>query len=325
MAVFITGGYGHIGSWMARQFALAGENVIVYDSSPDPPDYLENVSELVEYVRGDVMDLPRLEEVFGKRGKDIDGVVHTVGIMGEFVADDPYRSVKLNVMGTLNVLEIARRFETRKVLYVSTGAVYSAAEKIGSEHDNLPTPADLYAATKLCSESLGLQYGESFGLDFRVGRVYFIYGPGKLPSNFVRLYRVAFGALQGLPDPGADRGADQKLDFTYVEDAARGLAMIYQAPSTKHRIYNIATGRATSVGRVAELAAKYSTAGVRYRIGSGTLMPRCEALDISRAESEFGYGPQVALEEGIRRYAQWLEGNPAPGEGRTGDANRRDR
>jgi nucleoside-diphosphate-sugar epimerase len=306
MAVFITGGYGHIGSWMVKRFVQSGQRVIVYDRKAEIPDYLAGASSSIEFLRGDVLDRAHMTEVFREQGERIDGMVHTVGIMGEFVADNPHDSVMLNIIGTLNVLEIARQWEIAKVLYVSTGAVYGVREGIASEQDNLPPPPDLYTATKLSSEYLGLQYADSFGLDFRIGRVYFIYGPGKLPSEFVRLYRVAFGVLEGMNDPGADRGADQKLDFTYVDDAARGLVMLYQAATPKHRIYNIATGQSASVGRVAELAAKYAPSGTGYRIGPGTLMPRCEALDITRAKQEFGYTPQVGLEEGIRFYAEWL-------------------
>jgi nucleoside-diphosphate-sugar epimerase len=309
MAVFVTGGYGHIGSWMVRKLVQLGERVIVYDSKAQVPDCLRGLSESIQFIRGDVKDLPRLVETFRKQANRIGGIVHTAGIMGEFVAENPHGNVSLNLMGTLNILEIARQFGIEKVLYVGTGAVYSESERIAAEQDCLPPPPDLYAATKLSSEYLGLQYGRSFGLDFRVGRVYFVYGPGKLPSRFVRLYRVAFGALEGLPDPGADSGADQKLDFTYVEDAARGLVMIYQAEKTKHRVYNIATGQAVSVGRVSELATKHSESGVSYRIGPGTLMRRCEALDISRAQTELGYAPEVSIEEGIQRYAAWLKGD----------------
>jgi nucleoside-diphosphate-sugar epimerase len=79
-----------------------------------------------------------------------------------------------------------------------------------------------------------------------------------------------------------DRGADQKLDSTYVEDAARGTAMLYQAKDLKHSMYEIATGEPSSVGRAAEMAQKYSHFPVLAEMGLGILMERAEALDISR-------------------------------------------
>ena len=80
-----------------------------------------------------------------------------------------------------------------------------------------------------------------------------------------------------------DKGADQKLDFVYIEDAGRGTALIYLANEPAHSVYNIATGVATRVGRVAELAQRHSRFDVSVEMGAGMLMQRCEALDITRA------------------------------------------
>jgi len=104
-----------------------------------------------------------------------------------------------------------------------------------------------------------------------------------------------------------DQGADQKLDFTYIEDAARGTAMLYQAKNLKHSIYNIATGVPTRVNQVAELAQKYSPFKVKVQLGPGELMQRAEALDINRAREELGFEPHYGIEEGIQRYADWMK------------------
>ena len=312
MAVFITGGHGHIASWAAYFLAKEGEEIILYDVDPKAPDHLEEVSDRIRFIRGDVLDFPRLTEVFRKHAAEIEGILHTVGIMGEFVQTNPHRHVQLNIDGTLNVLEIARLFEIPKVVYTSTGAVYGEVSGIVSEDRIPPNPSDLYGATKASSEFLGRQYAGTFGFDFRIARVYFCYGPGKLPSNFIRLYRLAFGALEGLDDLKMDRGGDQKLDFVYIEDAARGTALLYRAEKPKHCAYNIATGVPTRVARVAELAQKYSRFDVKVELGPGVLMKRCEGLDIRRAREELGFEPRFQLEEGIRRYAQWMDRHLKP-------------
>jgi len=307
MAVFISGGKGHIGSYMARMLAEAGEEVLVYDILEEMPDVLAPVSGKITFIDGDILDFEGLHEVFRRYGTRIDGIVHTVGVMGEMVLENPHYYAGLNINGTLNMLELARRFEVPKLVYTSTGAVYGEVPGVASEAGNPPAPADLYGATKLASELLGRQYAAVYNLDVRIGRVYFIYGPGKLPSRFVRLYRLTFGALEGLKGLAAERGADQKLDFTYIEDAARGLVLLYQVEKPPHAVYNIATGQAAAVGEVAELAARYSHFHCRATIGPGALMPRAEALDISRARKELGFEPRVSLEEGIERYAAWLK------------------
>lgn len=307
MAVFITGGHGHIASWAAYFLAKEDEQVILYDINPVVPDYLREVTKNIEFIKGNVLDFPRLTDIFRQRKGEIDGIIHTVGIMGEIVQTNPHGNVKLNIGGTHNMLEIARIFEIPKVVYTSTGAVYGAISGTASEDKYPPNPSDLYGATKVSSEYLGQQYAGTFGFEFRIGRLYFCYGPGKIPSHFIRLYRLAFGALEGLEGLRMDKGADQKLDFTYIEDAGRGTALLYQAKNLKHTIFNIATGTPNSVGRVAELAQKYSHFPVTVELGPGELMQRCEALDITRAREELDFEPQYTLEEGIQRYADWLE------------------
>jgi nucleoside-diphosphate-sugar epimerase len=309
MAVFITGGHGHIGSWTAYFLAKQGKRVIIYDTQPIPPDYLSQVSENITFIGGDVMDFPGLTQLFRQYGDEIEGIIHTVALMGEFVPANPHRNVNLNIGGLLNMLELARIFGIEKVLYTSTGAVYGAAKGTASEDKNPPNPSDLYGATKVSCEYLGRQYEDTFGLDFRIARIYFVYGPGKLPSRFINLYKVAFGALEGLRGLRLERGADQKLDFTYVEDVARGVVLLYKAIDLKHKIFNIATGLGNTVGKVAEMAQKYTHFPVKVEIGPGKIMPRCEALDIRRAEEELGYRPNYSLDEGIKLYADWLGTN----------------
>ncbi|MFQ5937196.1 MAG: NAD-dependent epimerase/dehydratase family protein, partial [Acidiferrobacterales bacterium] len=291
MAVFITGGYGHIASWAAFLLAKKGRQVIVYDINDTAPDHLDSVSQNITFIQGDVLDVPGLKAALGKSGDEIEGIIHTVGIMGELVLADPHYNVTLNVTGLINVLELARVLGIEKVLYTSSGAVYGTAEGLPTEAYPL-NPTDLYAATKVAAEYIGLHYAQAFDIDFRVARPYFVYGPGKYPSQFIRLYKLAFGALEGIEGLQMDKGADQKLDFIYAEDAARGVVLLFDAENPKHKVFNIATGAAHMVGEVAALAQQHTHFPVKVEIGPGELMRRCEALDIGRAVNELGYRPK---------------------------------
>ncbi len=307
MYTLITGGFGHIGSWTARTLIEKGEKVLILDTRTRVPDCLLNYQGSFVHLFCDVTRFEELAEVFHKYHKEIVGIIHTVGIMGEFVQEAPHKNTEINVNGFLNVLEAARIFGIEKIAYTSTGAVYGAVKGIASETQHLPQPEDLYSATKASAEMVGLQYGSTFGLDVRIARVYFIYGPGKLPSSFIKLYRHTFGVLEGLQDLRMEKGYDQKLDFTNVKDAARGICLLYTANSLPRRVYNIATGEASSVGDVAAAAARIASEHQPAEIGPGTLMPRCEALSIECARTELGYAPEIALEEGLREYFDWIK------------------
>ncbi len=306
MYTVITGGFGHIGSWTARGLIEKGDKVLILDIRTSLPDCLRSLQHGFVHIPCDITRFDELAAVLQEYGDTVEGIIHTVGIMGEFVQAAPHRNTEINVNGFLNALEAARIFGIKKVLYTSTGAVYGAMQGIASETRNQPQPADLYSATKTSAEMIGLQYGSTFDMDVRIARVYFIYGPGKLPSQFIKLYRTTFGVLEGLPDLRMEHGFDQKLDFTNVQDAARGICLLYRTKQPDQRVYNIATGKAASVGEVSRLAAEIA-GQTPPEIGPGTLMPRCEALSIDLAREELGYEPQIELEEGLIEYYEWIK------------------
>jgi nucleoside-diphosphate-sugar epimerase len=306
MAVFVTGGYGQIASWAVYFLAKEGQRVIVYDVNPHAPDYLAEVVDNITFVKGDVLDMARLTDTVKKYQAEIDGIIHSVGIMGEHVQLNAHHNVTLNVMGVVNMLEVARIFDIKKIVYTSTGAVYGVAPGIVPEDTPL-APTDLYAATKVSSEHIGAQYANTFGLDFRVARLFFTYGPGKIPSHFINLYKISFGALEGIQNLKIERGADQQVDYTYTVDAGEGVALLYKAENLQHQAFNISAGKAHTVGEVAALSQKYTHFPVDVEVGPGELMRRCEALDITLAREELGFEPRHSIEEGIQCYADWLK------------------
>lgn len=306
MSFLITGGNGHIGSWVAYLLAKENKESIIYDIKKEHQDYLETVMNKITFFQGDVLDFARLISIVKESKEKIEGIIHTVAIMGEFVALNPHYNIKLNVNGLLNILEIARLCGIKKVIYTSTGAVYGEIEGIANEGKQV-NPPDLYASSKVAAEFIGQRYADTYGIDFRIARVYFVYGPGKLPSQFIKLYQLAFGALEGLKGLKSTMGSDQKIDFTHVEDAASGIILLSEKEGLKNKIFNIATGTPNKIEDVIRLAKHYSYFPHDIRVGKGKLMRRCEALDISRARKELGYQVKYSIEDGIKNYSDWIK------------------
>ena len=310
MAVLITGGYGQLGSWLTYRFAGEGKEVIVLDVVGKDLDYLKEIKDKIRFVRASVLDFPKLVEVFIRYKDKIEGIIHTVAITADpSLEGNPHQALMINLTGTVNMLELARLFKIKKFLFASSGAVYGEVKDNPSELTHPLHPSDLYGASKVAGELIGQQYEHHYGLDFRSARLYFFFGPGRLPSQQTELFKNLLGPLEGLPGLKLEKGADQKLGFTYVKDIAYGTYLLYKAENLKHKSVNISSEQPISFLRMVSLAQKYSDKPTQVEIGPGKLFPRGETLDISLAKEELGFYPQYTVEEGMREYARWVKKN----------------
>jgi nucleoside-diphosphate-sugar epimerase len=309
MSVLITGGNGHVSSWIAYMLAKKGREVISFDANPNPPLILDTVRDNIDFVMGDVLDFALLTDVVNQHRDSMEGIIHTAALMHTDLTANPHRNLSINWNSLLNVLELTRIFEIPKVVYTSTGGVYGGAEGVVHEELNPAKPEDLYSVTKYSGEMLGAQYQSEFGVDFRVARIFFVYGPDRLPSRFFPFYKACFGPLEGLKGISLEKGGDQRLDFTYVEDAARGILMLLDAENLDHKVFNISSGTGISLFEVLELSRKHSSLESDIHMGPGQFTNRPEALDNTLAKDEFGYQAMYSIEDGVKAYAKWFNNN----------------
>jgi len=225
---------------------------------------------------------------------------------GPLFAANPHYHIRINTMGTVHLLEAARIFGIDKFVYCSSGSVFGPRDDVPAETDPM-SPGDLYGAAKASAEFFGLQYANEFGLDFRAARVYFAYGPGRLPSELYPLYIAVFGCLEGKTRIELDAGADQMVDFTYIKDIANAIALIYEAPELRYRQYNISTGVYHTIPELIDITIRYAGVSVETKIGPGRIMPRGPSLDNTRLRQELGFAPRYTFEEGVREYAEWIK------------------
>jgi len=310
MAVLITGGYGQLGSWLTHQFAKEGKEVIILDVIDKDLDYLRELKDKITFIQASVLDFPKLTEVFIQYKDKIEGIIHTVAMTADpSFGENPYHALMINLNGTINMLELARLFKIKKFLFVSSGAVYGEVKDKSSELTHPFHPGDLYGASKASGELIGQQYESQYGIDFRCTRPYFFFGPGRFPSQQTELFKNLLGPLEGLPNLKLEKGADQKLGFTYVKDAAYGTYLLYEARNPRYKTVNIASEEPVSFLEMVRLAQKYSDRPTQVNIGPGNLLPRGETLDISMAKEELGFRPRYTVEDGIREYAEWIRKN----------------
>lgn len=311
MSVLVTGGLGHIGSWVCHELVKSGKKVIVTGRSKRRVSYLRGMEDQITFVPADVIDQASLYRLFHDQKGAIEEVVHIAGLMGgPFFATNPRHHIYTNTMGTVDMLEASRIFGIRRFVYISSGSVYGVRDDVPREDEPL-TPGDLYGAAKASAEFFGLQYANEYGLDFRSLRVYFAYGPGRCPSELYPLYTAIFGCLEGKTKITLPAGADQSVDFTFTKDIARAVSMILEVPDLKHRQYNVSSGICNKIPELIEKVAAIAEVSVELNIGPGRIMPRGPSIDCSRLRNELGFSPEFDIETGVREYMKWIKSEPA--------------
>lgn len=253
----------------------------------------------VEHARADV-----LSEVARSAAGRAEAVVHLAG-QGDVRAsfDRPYEYNRLNALGTLNILEGARKSGAHVVL-ASTQRVYQASE-VPLREDAPMGPADPYAVSKLVAERWCLMYAELLGVPTTVVRLFSVYGPGQVGQGTSGVVGIFIGrALRGQP---LEVHAAQRRDLTYVGDVARGIRLAIERPSGRSsgRVLNLATGVGTSLEELAHLVRRVTESGSAI-VPSAEPSPEGDRVaDLRRARAALGYEPEVGVEDGVRRMAAW--------------------
>jgi UDP-glucose 4-epimerase len=329
MTVLVTGGSGVVGLHVARALAEAGEQVIAYSTSGAPAHadvVLGAHAANVRFEHGTVVDVEKLQRVVEAFG--VNGIVHTAALTGEAQARAHAPVVvAVNVSGTANVLEAARRTGVRRVVYVGSASEYGRrtdARPIMEEETN---PQGVYAETKFLGYRLGQRYRDVFDLDVITVRVSSVYGPNTRFNPFRNLVgntliaHLCRSAANGQAVQLAG-GGDYPRDWTYAADAAHGISLALRAAAPRHVTYNIAGGRSYTVRDVVDALRRVAPhASVSVGPGQWDDDPYQSLnlrgpLDISRARDDLGYEPRYALEDGLRAYIAWWRAIAA----RTGEA-----
>lgn len=294
MKVMVTGGSGFIGSHVVDQLVSRGHQVRVFDMIlPQRTD--------VEHYQGSLLELEQLR--MGMAG--VDAVYHLAAVANvNAVFAEPIYSESINTRGTMNVLEAARYNTVKRVIYGSTTWVYSnVADSEVFEDTPLGAPDHLYTATKLVSEYYCRSYSKLYDLPTTVLRYGIPYGPraraATVGAIFVRK------AMAGEPLTVAGDGSQFRY-FVYVEDLAAGNALALN-PVARNQIYNLDGREKVTILQIAETVQKIlgDVEIVHTEARPGDFAG--QTVNSEKAERDLGWIPQVAFEEGMRRYVDWYK------------------
>jgi len=311
----ITGGAGFIGSHVCERLLLAGHAVWAFDDlNPfyDPQLKRRNLTELqslnktFEFVLGDVTDRPALDLLLSQA--KFDQIIHLAARAGVRPSlEEPALYQRVNVEGTVNLLEAARHNGVKKITIASSSSVYGVNSKTPfSESDPIFSAISPYAASKLACEALGHVYHHVYGLDVVMLRFFTVYGPRQRPDlaihKFARLIRT------GRPIPVFGDGSTAR-DYTYINDILDGILACTRA-DFGYDIFNLGESQTVKLSYLIELLE--SALGKKALIDRRPMQPGDVPLtcaDISKARAKLGYQPRVNIEQGIPLFVEWLKHN----------------
>lgn len=314
MNILLTGGAGFIGSHVAERLLAQGHEITVLDDFNDyynPEFKHQNVADWKNHpkfrlVTGDIAVWETVFKTFQRAKPDM--VIHLAARAGVRPSvQDPFLYQRVNVRGTLNILESMRQTGVKKLTFGSTSSVYGINSKVPfSESDLVQNTISPYAATKLAGEALCRSYSHLYGIDTVVLRFFSVYGPRGRPD--MAIYQFTQKIITGKPIPMFGDGSSER-DYTHVDDIVQGvLATVDQ--KFGFEICNLGESETISLrDMIAEVEKSVGRKATIDRLPEQPGdVPRTYA-DISKSWKLLGYRPRIKVDEGIPLFVEWFRKN----------------
>ncbi len=304
----VTGGAGFIGSHLAETLAKQGHNVTVVDNLFDGKrENLSSVMDSIEFIEGDIRD----KQVMGRACKGADFILHQAARRSVPASlKDPFEYNDVNINGTLNILEAARRNDVRRVLLASSSSVYGDVKEFPEKESFRPDPRSPYALTKLAGEHYLSIYWKLYGLETVSLRYFNVFGPRQDPnSQYAVVMPLFIKAVSEGNQPKIFGDGEQSRDFTYIANVVEGNLKACAAPKEKAagEVFNIADGNSISVneiaGKIIEMLGK-EIKPVHAEERPGDVMKT--QADNTKAKKLLGYKGDVSFDDGLRRTVEWF-------------------
>jgi nucleoside-diphosphate-sugar epimerase len=333
MKVLVTGGGGFVMSNAVRRLLESDPraSAVILDRDPYAGlavEFFGPVSGRLVYAQADVLDRAALDRVAAEH--DITHIVHAAAITPTSARErqDPRTVVEVNVMGTVNVLEWARRLpRLQRLVHVSSGSVYGEplpASPEGPQPEDGPfNPPELYAVSKYAGELVARRYADLYGLDVRRVRFSGVFGPMERPTSARASMSVPYRMMRAYIERRPFRVTGPTLeaggDWLNAEDIAEAIARLLRAPALSYDVYNIAYGEFT---RVPELIAAFRQAAPDFEsaiaspdepadaaMNPAERRARWNAYAIERICADTGWQPR-RLAEQVAGYVRWVLADP---------------
>ena len=310
--ILITGGAGFIGSHLVDLLLERGKRVICVDNFDpfyDPKLKIRNIEgnlgrENFELIECDIRNKEELAAIF--RRHSIDKIVHLAARAGVRASiQDPVLYQEINIKGTLNLLELSKKYQVANFIFASSSSVYGIDAKIPfNETDNISAPISPYGAAKRACELFCYGYHHLYHIPITCLRLFTVYGPRQRPDMAIRKFTALIDRGEEVPIYGD--GSSQR-DYTYISDIIDGIA---SAVGEKFDYEIINLGNSKAVGLKYLVSLIEANLGKRAKIAAlppqpGDMPSTC--ADISKAQRLLNYNPRVDIEDGVEKFVHWYK------------------
>jgi len=300
--ILVTGGAGFIGSHVVDHFVEAGHQVVVVDNLS--VGRREQVNKEATFYQIDIRS-PDLAAVFERERPEVVDH-HAAQVDVRHSVADPLFDAQTNIVGSLNLIANAAKYNVRKLIYISSGgAVYGEPKYLPCDERHPISPLSPYGVSKHTVEHYLYLYHENYGLDYTVLRYANVYGPRQDPAGEAGVIAIFGGQMLRGEQPIINGDGDQERDFVYVGDCAR--ANVCVLDKEDGQAYNLGSGVGISINDLArrlQAITGYDKEPVHGPSKLGDVFRIY--LDASKARRELGWEPAVCLEEGLRRTVAYL-------------------
>jgi len=318
MRLLVTGGAGFIGSHLCENLVQDQHRTICLDNLNDyynPLIKRNNIRGLLHnprfrLIEADILDEFKLDTLFSE--EPFDAVVHLAARAGVRPSiQDPKLYQRVNIEGSLNVLEACVRHHVPKIILASSSSVYGSNAKVPfSEEDPVDHPVSPYAATKKACELIAYTYHHLHGIAATCLRFFTVYGPRQRPDMAV--HRFTRCIMEGRPISVYGDGSSRR-DYTYITDIIQGLLKSIESCRGYH-LYNLGESNTVTLADLVQM--------IEQAVGKKAIIKRMPDqpgdvmvtyADITRAREELGYTPSVPIEKGIIEFVRWFKQNHGAG------------
>jgi UDP-glucose 4-epimerase len=306
MKVLITGGAGFIGSHIVDILIDRGYDVVIVDDLST--GYEKNINKKAKFYKLDIQN-PELETIFQKERPDY--VNHQAAQKDVRVSvSDPVYDAKINILGTINILQNCMKYKVKKIIFASTGgAIYGEQDVFPAPETHPARPISPYGITKLVAEHYLYYYKTIYGLNYVSLRYSNVYGPRQDPYGEAGVVAIFIQKMLNGEQPIINGDGEQTRDFVYVGDVVKA-NILAMTNNISEDVFNIGTGIETSVNRIFNYLREIINPSIEERHGPAKQgEQKRSVIDNTRAKQILQWEPETPLIDGLKQTYEYFRNN----------------